>query len=106
MTHSVVHSIITSESMPTPTVPAIAVTSRLRLATLDDSCLSESSVLLNEDSAYEIKLLSVQTFKLHCISYCVMHYRSHIVQTSNNIQTILSLERKLGGQIFLKMLFS
>ena len=37
-----------------------AVTSRLRLATLDDSCVSDRSVLLNDDSAYEIKLLSVQ----------------------------------------------
>ena len=32
-----------------------AVTSRLRLATLyDDSCVSDRSVLLNDDSAYDI----------------------------------------------------
>lgn len=35
-----------------------AVTSRLRLATLDDSCVSDHSVLLNDDSAYGIKILS------------------------------------------------
>ena len=39
-----------------------AVTSRLRLATLDDSCVSDRSVLLNDDSAYEIKLLSTIIF--------------------------------------------
>ena len=47
-----------------------AVTSRLRLATLDDSCVSDRSVLLNDDSAYEIKLLSTNLC-LKAVGYTV-----------------------------------